>query len=63
MSRMYGMEKKKKKTLFFGVVQQSRGSESLRRVWFAFFSFDTMVVPNLAPTPTNSAFSMPSTQV
>lgn len=53
----------KTKTLFFVGLQQSRGSESDRRIWFAFFSFDTMLVPNHTPTPTNSAFSMPSTQV
>jgi hypothetical protein len=53
----------KKKTLFFGALQQSRGSERIRCRWFAFFSFDTMGVPNLAPTPTNSSLSMPLTQV
>ncbi|WVZ10071.1 hypothetical protein V8G54_014601 [Vigna mungo] len=49
--------------LFFGGLQQSRGSERIRRVCFAFFSFDTMALPNLAPTPTNSASSTPLTQV
>lgn len=52
-----------KLTFFLGGLQQSRGSERVSGVCCAFFSFDTIVVPNLAPTPTNSASSLPSTQV
>jgi hypothetical protein len=48
---------------FVGGVQQSAGSDRESLIRLACFSFDTMVRPNRAPTPTNSASSSPSTQV
>lgn len=53
----------KRKTFFLGGVQQSEGSERVRRVRLACFSFETMVGPNRAPTPTNSSSSVLLIQV
>jgi len=50
-------------TLFLGLLQQSGGSAMATLVWLARFSFDSNVGPNLAPTPTYSPLSTPSTEI